>query len=88
MIAQFTFTLLDYSWGFCDDRKVPWELATNRGKVIVLRDANPWLQDTSWKVVGSNPGAKEEFVLQKLSEVNLFKLLKCELYNLLIVSGV
>ena len=65
---------------FCDHRKVPRELATNRGKAIVLRDANPWLQDTSWKVVGSNPdpGAKEEFVLQKLSEVNLFKHLKCE----------
>ena len=40
MIAQVTPTLLDYSSGFCDHRKVPRELATNRDKVIVLRDAS------------------------------------------------
>ena len=49
------------STGFSDCFKAPRVLATNRGKVMERRNANPWLEDTSQKVVGLNPRAGKGF---------------------------
>ena len=55
------------SCGFSDSPKPSRVMATKRGKVIKRRDANPceegkpWQEDTSQKVVGSNPGTSKVF---------------------------
>ena len=49
------------STGFSDCFKAPRVLASNRGKVMERRNANPWLEDTSQKVVGLNPRAGKGF---------------------------
>ena len=56
----------------------PRVLDTNRGKVIVCRDANPYKEDARQKVLGSNPSSCKGF----------FQIFICtlhELYKVLIL---
>ena len=64
--------------GLVTSERFYWVLATSRDKVIDQRDANPWQEDASWEVVGSNPCTAKGFFLLK-------SLLNCAYIFLLII---